>query len=275
MSANGREMGRGRVWFEVLAGAAHPPPDGPSSVLVADGTLGGERARYLSVVPDLEGRFPRARGGEVGLEEAWFLARYVREALDDDRDGDRRAIVAIVDVPSQAYGLLEDLLGIHLALAAATDAYATARLAGHPVVALIVGQAISGGLLAHGYQADRVLALDDPGVEVHAMEKQAAARVTRRAVEELDELAERVPPMAYDVRTFAGLGILHRLIRGVDADDPGPEDVERVEVELASAIADARSGSHDLANRLDSDGARRYRAASIEVRKRLAEQWTA
>ena len=275
MSSNGRETSRGHAWFEVLAGAARPASDGPPSVLVADGVLRGERARYLSVVPDPRGRFPRARGGEVGLEEAWFLARYVREALDDDCDQDRRAIVAIVDVPSQAYGLLEDLLGIHLALAAATDAYATARLTGHPVVALIVGQAISGGLLAHGYQADRVLALDDSGIEVHAMEKHAAARVTRRTVEELDELAKKVPPIAYDVRTFAVLGIVHRLIKDVDANDPVAEDVERVEAELASAIVDARSGSRDLTNRLNSEGARRYRAASLEVRKRLTEQWTA
>ncbi|MDP0977954.1 biotin-independent malonate decarboxylase subunit gamma, partial [Klebsiella pneumoniae] len=78
--------------------------------------------------------------------------------------------------------------GIHLALAAAADAYAAARLAGHPVIGLIVGRAMSGALLAHGYQANRLLALDDADVMVHAMGKAAAARVTLRSVADLERL---------------------------------------------------------------------------------------
>lgn len=41
--------------------------------------------------------------------------------------------------------------GIHRALAGAAAAYANARLAGHPVIGLIVGKAMSGAFLAHGY----------------------------------------------------------------------------------------------------------------------------
>ena len=58
-----------------------------------------------------------------------------------------------------------------------------------------------------------------------------------------------------------------------DADDPGRDAVERVRAELLAAIADARSGPRDLSDRLASDGARRFRAASIEVRRRLAAEW--
>src|SRR6202034_4751419 len=119
------------------------------------------------------------------------------------RDGTRHPIVAIVDVASQAYGRCEEKLGVHLACAAAADAYASARLAGHPVIALLVGSAMSGAFLAHGYQANRILALDSPGVLVHAMSKQAAARITRRTVEALEQLGERIVPIAYDVRSFA------------------------------------------------------------------------
>ena len=182
-------------------------------------TVGGERARFLAVVPNPEARFPRARDGELGLEEGWALARRVREAVAEDHDDDRRALVAVVDVPGQPYGYREELLGLHLALAAAVDAYATARLAGHPVVALVVGQAISGAFLAHGMQANRILALDDPGVAVQVMSKRSTARVTRRRVEELDEIAKEVPATAYDVVSFSRLGALHRLIDGVDAAD--------------------------------------------------------
>jgi malonate decarboxylase gamma subunit len=265
----------GRTWFEALAGSAGVLACGPSSLRVADAALGGEQARFIAVVADAHNRFPRARRGEVGLDEAWALAVQVRGAIAADRDGARRPIIAIVDVASQAYGRREELLGIHLACAAAADAYASARLAGHPVIALLVGKAMSGAFLAHGYQANRILALDSPQVMVHAMGKQATARVTRRSVRELDKLGERFAPMAYDIRSYAALGLLHKLIQGVNADEPRQADVERVRWELLAAIADARASSPDLASRLASPAARKTRAASIEVRRRLAEQWDA
>jgi malonate decarboxylase beta subunit len=265
-------MSRGRVWFEALAGAI---PDGePASVLCADGTVRGESARFLAVVPDPEATFPRARNGELGLEEGWALARRVRQAVAED-DGEQRALVAVVDVPGQPYGYREELLGVHLALAAAVDAYATARLAGHPVVALVVGQAISGAFLAHGMQADRILALYDSGVAVQVMSKRSTARVTRRSVEELDEIAREVPATAYDIASFSRLGALHRLIDGIDAAEPDAEDVEMVRDALAEAIYSARhDGSTDLSGRFASPEARQHRDASLQVRKRLAEEWS-
>ena len=265
-------MSRGRVWFEALAGAI--PVGEPASVLCADGTVRGERARFLVVVPDPEARFPRARKGELGLDEGWALARHVREAVAQDEDGERRALVAVVDVPGQPYGYREELLGLHLALAAAVDAYATARLAGHPVVALVVGRAISGAFLAHGMQANRILALDDPGVAVQVMSKRSTARVTRRSVEELDKIAEDVPATAYDVTSFSRLGALYRLIEGVDAAEPDAEDIETVYDALFEAISSARHDSAtDLSGRLASPESREHRAASSRVRERLAEEW--
>jgi malonate decarboxylase gamma subunit len=267
--------GIGLRWLEALTGSAGLPAEPPRTVRVADVPLGVEVVRFIAVVPDPGNRFPRARAGEVGLDEALGLARAVRRTIEEDARRTPRAIIALVDVTSQAYGRREELLGIHLAGAAAVDAYASARLAGHPLVALLVGKAISGGFLTHGYQANRILALDSPEVQVHAMSKQAAARVTRRTVEELEQLGERVAPMAYDVRAYAKLGLLHRLIGGVNAAAPGPQDLERVRAELIAAVADARAGSRDLSSRLTSTAARAGRAASIAVRSRLAEQWDA
>ena len=264
---------RGRIWFEALTGGVDVVASGLRSVSVADADLGGVLARFIAVVPDAQNRFPRARAGEVGLDEGWALALHVRCAIAADLDGARRPIIAIVDVSSQAYGRREELLGIHLACAAAADAYASARLAGHPVIALLVGKAMSGAFLAHGYQANRIIAFDSPEVMVHAMGKQAAARVTQRSVAELEKLGEMNAPMAYDIRSYAKLGLLHKLIAGVDADTPEQTDVELVRAELLSAIAATRAGTPDLASRLSSQAAREMRAASIEVRRRLAEQW--
>ncbi len=265
----------GLTWLEALAGSAGLLDAPPRTVRVADAPLGGERARFIAVVPDADNRFPRARAGEAGLDEALALAREVRRTLAEDAGRLPRPIIALVDVTSQAYGVREELLGIHLAAAASVDAYASARLAGHPVIALLVGKAISGGFLTHGYQANRILALDSPGVQLNAMSQQSAARVTRRTVEELERLGERVTPMAYDVRSFAKLGLVHRLIGGIDAAHPTVLDVERVRDELIAAVADSRAGARDLATRLTSPAAVAGRAASIAVRRRLAEQWDA
>ena len=163
-------MSRSQAWFDALA--TRTLPSWYRSVALADCDLGGgQPARLLAVVPDPDNAFPRARRGEVGLLEGIGLARAVREVIELDSglaDDQRRPIVAVVDVPSQAYGRLEEQFGEYLYIAAAVDAYATARVAGHPVVALVVGSAISGGFLAHGLQASQILALNerrsrDPG----------------------------------------------------------------------------------------------------------------
>jgi len=86
-------------------------------------------------------------------------------------------------------------------------------------------------------------------------------------------LGERIPPMAYNVKAFASLGLVHRLISGVRPDAPSVVDVERVRRELVDAVADTRKGGPELFRRLLGDAARHTRAASIEVRRRLAEQW--
>jgi malonate decarboxylase gamma subunit len=132
------------------------------------------------------------RKGEVGLEEAYTLAKRIREVIEQDENRNKRPIIAIVDVKSQAYGRREGTAAIFLAAAAAADAYATARMKGHPVISLVVGQAISGGFLTHGYQANRILAFDDAGVVIHAMHKEAAARITLRSVTDPERLGHEI-----------------------------------------------------------------------------------
>ncbi|MDN3354903.1 biotin-independent malonate decarboxylase subunit gamma [Actinomadura sp. DC4] len=261
-------MSRGLAWTRALADGEveHVVP----SVITADATLGDDVARLVAVVPDPHSPYHRARRGEVGLLEGLGLAEAVTAVVSEDA---MRPIVAVVDVPSQAYGRVEELLGLHHALAAAVDAYASARTAGHPVITLIVGTALSGGFLAHGCQANQILALDDPGVVVHAMHKAAAARVTRRTVDELDELARRVPPLSYDVGDWAELGLCDELLAVENAGDPTAEDVRKVKGALTAAVERARRGPRDLSNRLTSPGARRTRAASRRVHEALAAQW--
>lgn len=261
---------RGLHWFQALADDAREVAGLPASLRVADGELAGQPVRWLAVVADANNRFVRARNGEVGLLEGWGLARAVDEAIEADRDtAHKRALIAIIDVPSQAYGRREEALGIHQALAGAVDSYARARLAGHPVIGLLVGKAMSGAFLAHGYQANRLIALRDPGVMVHAMGKASAARVTLRSVEALEALAQSVPPMAYDIDSYAGLGLLWQTLEVEAIEQPTAHDIERVDTCLAQALVEVRGSVRDLSSRLGA----KNRAASSQVRELLRQQW--
>ena len=264
---------RGKAWLQALTGQNSPMKGDPGSVLTADAKLGHDTARYLCVVPNPDARFPCARRGEVGLEESYTLATRLREAIEQDKNGKKRPIIAIVDVKSQAYGRREETAAIFLATATAADAYASARMKGHPVIALVMGNAISGGFLTHGYQANRILAFDDAGVVIHAMHKEAAARITLRTVAELDELGHKIAPLSYDIHDYAKLGLLHKLLHVEDPDRPSQTTVAQVQKELIDAIADARAGSKDLSNRLTSPGAREMRKAGLAARARMEEQW--
>lgn len=264
---------RGKAWFEALTGRNAPLAGDPGSVLAADTGLGNETARFLCVVPNPASRFPCARQGEIGLEEAYTLATRVREVIEQDASGDKRPLIAIVDLKSQAYGRREETAAIFLATATAADAYATARMKGHPVIALVVGHAISGGFLTHGYQANRILAFDDNEVVIHAMHKEAAARITLRSVADLDRLGNQIAPMSYDIHDFSKLGLLHELLHVADPDHPSPATVAQVKQSLIESVTDARAGSKDLSNRLTSEGARAMRKTGLAARARMEEQW--
>ncbi|MGE7608834.1 biotin-independent malonate decarboxylase subunit beta [Peribacillus frigoritolerans] len=274
VSKGEKSNGRGQTWFDLLSNGVPERGDIPS-VRVADACIGPIKVRYIAVVTDSKSRFPRASNGEVGLQEGWSIAKHVREAIEEDRNGEKRAIVAIVDVPSQAYGYYEELLGIHQSCAAAVDAYVTARLEGHPVISFIPGNAISGAFLSHGMQAHRLIALRDPGVNVHVMSKQSASRITQRSIKELEMATKKVPAMAYDIVSFEQLGALHSLVDGVKADMPEQKDRDVIHKEIKEAISDIKmAGSVDLKVRLTSPFAiSGGRAASILVREKLNEQW--
>jgi malonate decarboxylase beta subunit len=259
---------RGHDWLAALA--ATKPAAVIPSVVRADTA----DATYLAVVPDPHNPFHRARNGEVGLTESWALAVAIDDIVSADAAVEmKRAVVAVVDLPSQAYGRIEETAGLHQAIAATVDAYHRARNAGHPTVAIVVGQALSGGFLAHGLQAQQILALDDPGVQIHAMHKSAAARITLRTVDELEKLAETVIPLSYNVRDWAKLGFCDGLLSVSDADTPTADDISTVRNAVGAAIAAARSGPRDLSNRLESPGALQNRKASRAIHDVMSAQW--
>jgi malonate decarboxylase gamma subunit len=260
---------RGRVWFERLAAAAKPVDGLPPSVLAADGMLEHLPVRWICVVPNPDARLHRARSGEVGIDEGFGLAAAVNGIPDGS------AIAAIVDVPGQAFGLQEEEVGLHRALAAAVEEYIRARRSGHHIAALVVGKAISGAFLTHGLQAGWIGALRDPGVEVHVMSEAGVARVTRMKREDLAKVAREIPATARDIETFAGFGALDALFTSANPLEPTAEELATVSAALAAALRDPHLGLRPPRERLERAGAAQTRALARRVREMLAAQWDA
>jgi biotin-independent malonate decarboxylase gamma subunit len=248
----------GRTWFERVTSGAKNIEGLPPSVLAADVTLDGRAVRVVAVVPDRNGRFPLARKGEVGIDEGFGLARAVNGAPKGS------AILAIVDVPGQAFGTREEAVGLQRALAASANAYIRARRAGHPVYALVVGKAISGAFLAHGLQAGWIGALDDPDIEVHVMSEPAVARVTRMERADIARLAKEIPPTARDIHSFATLGAIDRILQEDD-----------VMSALVQALQKPELGLRNPLERLYRPAASQTRAIARRVREELQAQWDA
>lgn len=260
---------RGRVWFERLTAGARTVDGLPASVLAADVYLHGAAVRAIAVVPDPAGRLPRARNGEVGIDEGYGIAA----AVNGTPPGS--GILAIVDVPGQAFGREEEALGLQQALAAAVEAYALRRRAGTPIAALLVGKAISGAFLAHGMQAGWIGALRDARVEVHVMSGPAAARVTRMAPDEIARLAEEIPATSRRIESFASFGAIDTLFDVADPDDPAESDVAAVRAAVAAALADPARSCRNPVERLNADAAQKTRSSAREVRARIDAEWNA
>ncbi|MCI1890867.1 MAG: biotin-independent malonate decarboxylase subunit beta [Schleiferilactobacillus harbinensis] len=261
---------RGRLWFEKLTGIQNAQSD-VSTVLHAK----KDGREYIAIVADEHNRFPRVRHGEVGLVEGFTVASVVNDLVAADKDkAVKTPIIMVVDVPSQAYGYKEELIGIHLSLAASAAAYARARQAGHPVVAFIPGDAVSGGFLAHGLQSNRLIALDDLGITIQAMSKASAARITQRTIAELEEATKHVPAMAYDIENYRKLGALYKLIEGVHSKDANDQAVATVQGVIQHALDSLEDAPTDLSFRYTNPIAvKSGRVATNKVRQMMAEQW--
>lgn len=270
-SAEIKTKSRGRLWFEKLTGIENATSE-VSTVLHA--TV--EQTKYIAIVPDENnGQFPRVKNGEVGLKEGFSVAKIINDLVAKEQEKSvKTPIVLIVDVPSQAYGYKEELIGIHIALASSAAAYAKARQAGHPVIAFIAGDAVSGGYLAHGLQSNRIIALADESITIQAMSKQSAARITLRTIAELEEATKHVPAMAYDVFNYVKLGALYEFVEDVKSWDANEQAVAKIKKLIAKSIASTKDQPTDLSYRYQNEIALTTgRQATLAVRAAIAKQW--
>ncbi len=164
-------------------------------------TVGGETIRVVGTGGD----------AEIGVELALAMAVDVLRTV---RDEPGRAILVLVDTQGQRLRRRDELLGINVYMAHLAQCLEVARRAGHRVVSLVHGRAVSGGYITGGMMADRCHAL--ASAEISVMNLPAMARVTKIPQQRLEELAESSPVFAPGAANYLRMGQLDSLW----ADDP-------------------------------------------------------
>jgi malonate decarboxylase beta subunit len=265
----------GYQWFKALADYDQPKSS-VGTVYYGPSSRFSEAAVVTSIIPDANNPMYRVRHGEVGLVEGFRMGQILEAIYQEDKDKDvKRPMIAVIDVPSQAYGYNEELIGIHVALANSAAGYAKLRQAGHPVIGLIAGNAISGAFLAHGLQSSRLIALNSKEISVQAMSKESAGRVTNRSIEEIEAAAEKVPAIAYDIRNFNKLGAVYNFLEDIVSQETTVESVEQVITAINAAINDVREAADTMltaryTNEIAVNGGR---VETNKVRAKMDAEW--
>ncbi|MBT9718156.1 biotin-independent malonate decarboxylase subunit beta [Enterococcus durans] len=267
----------GYEWFEALTDMKNPTSS-VGTVYYGESDKFAEDAIVTSIVPDPKNPMYRVRNGEVGLVEGFRMGQILNHVYEEDKDKVIKSpIVIVIDVPSQAYGYNEELIGIHVALANSAAAYAKLRQAGHPVIGLIAGNAISGAFLAHGLQSSRLIALNSKEITVQAMSKASAARVTKRTIAEIEAAADKVPAIAYDINNYTKLGAIHCFLEDITDQKASEKNVNEVIKAINAAISDVREKNDTmLTARYTNETAKKMgRVETNKVRAKMAEEWDA
>jgi malonate decarboxylase gamma subunit len=193
---------------------------GPGAVIGTARLDGRECTVIANDAQVANAKFPVVYAGIIGLEEGYKMSLAVYHSIKVDTGkplAEKRAIVLIVDTPGNGPGKQEEIFGMNKATGAYQMALAEARKAGHPIVALVVGRAISGGFLCHGMQADHILSLSSRfGAMIHVMPITSIARITKLDIEWLQELASNNPVFAAGPDFFFRLGGVEELIDSIE-----------------------------------------------------------
>lgn len=224
-------IGRGRDAIEMIVDegtfvenkvgdADFDPEYGPGSVV---GTAKLEGTTCTVIANDayaFNERFPVVFGGVIGLEEGYKMATAVYRSMEADADkplAEKRPLILIVDTPGNGPGKMEEIAGMNKSTGGYQLALAEARKAGHPVIAMVIGRAISGAFLCHGLQADHILALSkDFGTMIHVMPITSISRITKMDIERLEELSKVNPVFAPGVDFFYNLGGVQEIVEKVE-----------------------------------------------------------
>jgi len=249
---------------------------GPGAVIGTAVISGEEVTLIANDAQVFNEKFPVVFAGVIGMEEGYKMAMAVYHTMKEDADKapeKKRPIILIVDTPGNGPGKVEEIFGMNKATGAYQLALAEARKKGHPIVAMVVGRAISGAFLCHGLQADHILSLTkDFEVMIHVMPLTSIARITKQNIEKLEELSTSNPVFAAGADFFYRLGGLEELV----------DNTEKMKEKISSHIKEIRElKSQDKSPELGPWGrgslgaSRNGRIVRLEVIKKMQQEFDA
>ena len=209
-----------------------------------DVVIDGELLRGTAVVDGRTvGVVGTAGDAAIGVELALAMAT---DVLATVRDHPGRGILLLIDTQGQRLRHRDELLGINVYMAHLAQCLEVARRAGHRIVSLVYGRAVSGGYITGGMMADSCHAL--ASAEISVMNLPAMSRVTKIPQQRLEELAESSPVFAPGAANYLKMGGLESLW----SDDPATALVEALRLRTRAdahgrtdhrrATGDARGG---------------------------------
>jgi malonate decarboxylase gamma subunit len=246
-------LGKGRKAIEIIfdkgsftentVGAYTQSSDiGPGAVIGTAKLKGRAVTVIANDAAAVNPRFNVVYAGVIGMEEAYKMAIAVYKTIEADREkptDQKRPLVLIVDSPGNGPGKYEEITGMNKATGAYQLALIEARQNGHPVIAMIIGRAISGAFLCHGLQADHILALSGKfNTMIHVMPLSSIARITRMDIETLQELSKSNPVFASGAEFFYRLGGVEEVLENID---DMPEAIHRHIEEIYRLNREGRS----------------------------------
>lgn len=260
---------------ENVIGTTRLDPQLAPPVMVGQAMLDGEVCSVLannSRRPNP--RFRVVYSGILGMEEAYKFSQAIYATIDADKDrpkDKKRPIVLLIDTPGNSPGKIEEIVGMTKGTASYQFAIEDARLAGHPVIGMIIGRAVSGGFLCHGLLSDKILALPkEYGTIVHVMPTTSIAVITKIPLERLNELVKTNPVFASGAEYFYDLG-------GIDEMVKKPEDMRSSIIKNVKEIRDLRKqGKNDqlgIWHRGEIGAQRGGRKKRMEAIKKIDEEY--
>lgn len=128
------------------------------------------------------------------------------EILTVIEEQEKTPVVFIVDTQGQVQSRADELLCLNNTFAHLAYCVDLLRRHEHPNLAIIFGEAVSGGFLSYGLMANQVFALDTSQVKV--MDLTAMSRVTKIPLEQLQSLSQTSAIFAPGVENFYKMGAI-------------------------------------------------------------------